>query len=136
MSSYWYLIGWCHLRKAYRHFRVDRIKKLRVTEKVFEKAHPSLKAFLEEMTKREALTKVVILINKKHMKYFGDQKYYNGFVSQKEKGTDVEMTFLTSSAEGFARWYLMFGDRARIVEPASLKQRVKEIIMLVSGNVK
>jgi predicted DNA-binding transcriptional regulator YafY len=135
MSSQWYLIGWCHLRKAYRHFRVDRIKKLNPTEKKFEKAHPSLKAFLDEMTKKEALTKVVMQIDKAQQKFFGDQKYYNGYVSQKETGNHIEMTFLTASTEGFARWYLMVGDNARILEPASLKKRVKEIMHGISGNI-
>ena len=34
------------------------------------------------------------------------------------------MTFLTVSLEGFARWFMMFGDQAEIISPDSLKERV------------
>jgi predicted DNA-binding transcriptional regulator YafY len=37
------------------------------------------------------------------------------------------MTFLTCTIEGFARWYMMFGDNAEIVSPDSLKKVVKQI---------
>ena len=41
----------------------------------------------------------------------------------------MEMTFMTSSVdEGFARWYLMFGDYAKVIEPESLKTRLRDII--------
>jgi predicted DNA-binding transcriptional regulator YafY len=37
------------------------------------------------------------------------------------------MTFLTCSIEGFARWYMMFGDSAEIASPDNLKKVVKQI---------
>lgn len=33
----WHVIGWCHLRQAYRDFKLSRIGQLRLTGKVFEK---------------------------------------------------------------------------------------------------
>ncbi|MCE3229290.1 MAG: YafY family transcriptional regulator [Bacteroidetes bacterium] len=136
MSGNWYLIAYCRLRNDYRNFRVDRIKKISVTITKFDKTHPSLKDFLNKITKEEAVTKVIIETGKENLRYFGDQKYYNGFVSQQIKGNVVEMTFLTSSIEGFARWYLMFGDQIKIVTPPELSKRVKEILTGISGNLK
>ncbi len=41
----------------------------------------------------------------------------------------VEMTFRVADLEnGFARWYLTFGDYATILEPHRLKIRVKELL--------
>ncbi len=68
-----------------------------------------------------------MLVNKDIMKHFGEQKYYNGFISQREVKGKIEMTFLTCSLDGFARWYMMFGDNAEIVSPDSLKQTIKKI---------
>ena len=62
------------------------------------------------------------------LKYMGEQKFYNGFVSQKEIKDKMEMTFLTQSLEGFARWYMLFGECAEIVTPRKLVDAVKKNI--------
>jgi predicted DNA-binding transcriptional regulator YafY len=137
MAGHWYLIAYCQLRKDYRNFRVDRIKTLQVTTLPFQKQHPSLTTYLNQVTKKEReLHKVVMNVNKRIIKYFGEQKYYNGFVSEKDLGDQVEMTFLAASPEGFARWYLMFGDDASIISPQSIKTRVKEIATAILKKVK
>ncbi|MFQ1699377.1 helix-turn-helix transcriptional regulator [Loktanella agnita] len=44
------LIGWCHLRQAYRNFRLDRMQNLTVTETSFRPRRvPMLRAALEEL---------------------------------------------------------------------------------------
>ncbi len=126
-AGYWYLIGFCRLRQDYRHFRADRIKVMAHSGKQFEQQHPSLKTFLKQTRVEKDLHTVVMHVPKDILKHFGDQKYYNGFVSQKELKHVVEMTFLTASLEGFARWYMMFGDTVEIRTPDSLKARVKDI---------
>lgn len=136
MAGNWYLIAFCRLRNDYRNFRVDRIRKLSGTTTNFNTTHPTLKNFLNKITREEALTKVVIETNKENIKHFGDQKYYNGFVSQQINDNKAEMTFLTSSLEGFARWYLMYGDHTKIITPPELKKRVKEIMTEISNNLK
>jgi len=129
MSNYWYLIAFCRLRGDYRNFRTDRMLKITITDEQFNKEHPSLKSYLEKVASEEQeLHKVVMRVEKSTLRYFGEQKYYNGYVSEAEVNENcVEMTFLTSSLEGFARWYLMFGDRAEILTPNALKERIKAI---------
>lgn len=131
-GNHWYLIAFCLLRNDYRHFRIDRISYITITEKTFKKEHPSLKSFLKEISKEKELHTVVINVDKDIMKHLGDQKFYNGFISQKVIKDKVEMTFLTGSLEGFARWYIMFGDRAEVVTPEPLKKRIKEIAIAIS----
>ncbi len=132
-GNYWYMVAYCRLRKDYRHFRADRISGMNHTGKNFDQQHPSLKSFLKQVSKEKELHTVVMHVPRDTLKYFGDQKYYNGFVSQKELKERVEMTFLTSSLEGFARWYLMFGDMAEIKSPENLKARVREIAGRIAG---
>ncbi len=49
----WTLATWCEMRKDFRSFRVDRLAKLTVLDKIFPNdAKKSLQAFIEEMRSR------------------------------------------------------------------------------------
>ncbi|MEI9958322.1 MAG: YafY family protein [Ferruginibacter sp.] len=135
LGEHWYMVAYCRLRKDYRTFKFGSINKLIVTETHFEKQHPSLKSFLSKESKEKKLHQVILLINKEVLRYFGDQKYYNGFVSQKEVGDKMEMTFLSASLNGFARWFMLFGDNAKIVSPLSLKETVRNLLVSISKNM-
>lgn len=128
MGRYWYLIGWCCLRKDYRTFRVDHIRYLSITAIRFEQEHPSLKTFLAKFSREKELQTIIIRVEKKIIRFLGDQKYYNGFVSQKETGDKIEMTFLTESLEGFARWYMLVGEWAEIITPKNLTGLIRKNI--------
>ncbi len=127
MSGYWHLIAYCRLRKDYRDFRIDRIKNLVVTDEYYADEHPELKAYIAQKTKEKVLDAVVIVVDKEIHPHLENQKYYSGFISEKVVGDSMEMTFLTESLEGFARWYMMYGERAEIISPDSLRDRVREL---------
>ena len=124
----WHLIAFCRLRNDYREFRVDRIDNLYVTDIIFNNEHPTLQNYLNKAVKEQKLDLAVILIEKEIYAHLGNQKYYNGFVSEKLIGSKIEMTFLIESIEGFARWFMMFADNAEIVLPKKLKNRVESIV--------
>lgn len=135
MGNFWYLIAFCRLRGDYRNFRTDRMLQVTICDEKFDKEHPTLKSYLEEVAKEEELHKVIMRVNKDTMRFLGEQKYYNGYVSETDLGEHVEMTFLCSSIEGFARWYMMFGDRADILTPEILKERIRELVVAVGKKV-
>jgi predicted DNA-binding transcriptional regulator YafY len=132
LEGYWHLIAYCHLRKDYRDFRIDRIKSLVVTDKQFKDSHPTLKTYITQTAKEKHLETVVISIDKSIYNYLEQQKYYSGFVSEAIKDDKVEMTYLTGSIEGFARWYIMYADQAEIVQSDALKKRVKELVGIIA----
>jgi predicted DNA-binding transcriptional regulator YafY len=136
LGNRWLLIAYCRLRKDYRNFRLDRFRALTATTETYQTKHPALKSFLDKMSKEEKLHKVVIEIENEVVRYLGEQKFYNGYVHEKKGKVKTEMTFLTPSLEGFARWYLMIGDHTRIVSPPELKDRIKVILTAVSKNIK
>jgi predicted DNA-binding transcriptional regulator YafY len=123
-DSYWHLIAYCRLRKDYRDFRIDRISHVLLTDKVFNNKHPTLKAYIAHTAKEQELDMVVMRVEREVYTHLEYQKYYSGFVSEKIIGNQIEMTFLTNSLEGFARWFMMFGDKAEIISPDSLKERI------------
>jgi len=131
-EGYWHLIAFCRMRNDYRDFRVDRIKCIKITEKVFDNKHPTLKAYIDQTAKEQELDMVVIKVEKSIYPRLEYQKYYSGFISEKTIGNDIEMTFLTMSLDGFARWFMMFGDKAEIISPDSLKERVGNIVAAIT----
>jgi len=128
-NNFWYVLGYCHLRQAYRQFRTDRIQKIRRTPEAFLLEHASVEELRNKEPSRQK-TKVRILVDKKVAKFLrGSRKNY-GFVEEMAHAHEVEMTFMVDDIDNhFARWYLMFGDYARIVEPEPLRSRVAELLM-------
>ncbi|HSF90219.1 MAG TPA: YafY family protein [Saprospiraceae bacterium] len=126
--NFWYVIGYCHLRKDYRQFRTDRMLEINRTSLPFTGEPIDVDEFrnLEDTSEK---TKVVIRVKKDVIRYMRSGRKYYGFVSEVEKDGLVEMTFMARNlAYGLARWYLMFGDCAEIVEPENFKTLVKEMV--------
>jgi predicted DNA-binding transcriptional regulator YafY len=127
LDNYWHLIAYCRLRKDYRDFRLDRISNITLTDELFQTQHPNLKEFISRSTKEKNLQMVVIRIENKVLPYINEQKYYNGYISEQEVDGMIEMTFLTEWLEGFARWFMMYGDMGEIISPDELKKRIIEL---------
>ncbi|PAM95956.1 transcriptional regulator [Flavobacterium sp. IR1] len=126
--NYWYFLGYCHLRKDYRQFRTDRIQSIKKTELDFTIEHDSLETYLNK-TETIPTIKVRILVERKIARYLSFERKYHGFVSEKEVGDQIEMTFMCKDIEnGFPRWFLMFGDYATILEPELLKTKTLELL--------
>lgn len=129
MSGKWYTVAYCRWRKAYRHFKVERIRAMNETKEHFGINHPPLQNFINELKHADTtMHEVMLRFDKTVMRYLGEQKYYSGFVAQRDLGDQIEMQFLTPSLEGILRWYLMFLDHAEIVSPSALKERAKAFL--------
>lgn len=133
-DNYWHLIAWCRMRKDYRDFRLDRISAIFETETPFQSKHPGLKEYLQAKKEisKEGLELIVIRVERSRAIWLERQKYYYGFVSQREIAGQVEMTFLSDSPRNFAHWYLMFGECAEIVESEALKEQVRSMISAIA----
>ena len=115
------------MRNAYRNFRTDKINKLQITDENMLQEHPPLQNFINQVTEERQLRRIVIDVDKDTVKYFGQQKYYNGFVKEEYLEDAVRMTFLCGSLNGFARWFMLFGDKAKIIQPLELNDMVATI---------
>lgn len=134
-NNYWYIKAWCHLRSDYRQFRTDRM--IHITRSVlpFTRDHVKLET-KEAHENRGALTKVVIRMPKDKVRFIQNSRKYYGFESEQIRGDDVEMTFMTHDLKlGIARWFMMFGDCAEILEPSILKHHVKDILSDLQKNL-
>lgn len=127
-GAYWYFIAYCHLRKDYRQFRVDRIQEIDLSPIPFTREHETLSHYLkkEEPT---TLTTIRIKVPLAYARYMEWERSYYGFQSEEIRDDGVTMTFACKNMEHeFARWYLMYADQAEILEPEALKEQVKTIL--------
>lgn len=125
-EGYWHLIAYCQLRNDYRDFRIDRVIALDTTSQTFKRRDLTLQDYLRQITHRERVLKAVVLFDKKIAKYMQSQKFYYGFVSEVNRGNQVEMTFLLCTLEYFARWLLMFTDAFEVVSPDELQEELRK----------
>ncbi|WP_430611908.1 helix-turn-helix transcriptional regulator [Flavobacterium sp. JP2137] len=127
-NRFWYFVAYCHLRADYRQFRMDRVYRIELVDKAFENEHQPLAFYLQkEQPKPEV--KVRISVDQDLVKYLKWERDYHGFHSEVSCGDQVEMTFYCQEVSAyFARWYMMFGDRARILEPELLREIVRDLV--------
>jgi predicted DNA-binding transcriptional regulator YafY len=129
IGGYWHIIAYCQLRKDYRDFRIDRMRGIKETTMIFQAAHFTLKEYLVEKAKKEALVNVTIMFNKSVLTDIEEQRFYYGFVQQEKRGDDkVEMTFLTPSLERFAKGLLLYDDTFEVVSPPELVNSINNYI--------
>lgn len=127
MNGHWHLIAFCRLRHDYRDFRLDRIAHLQPAELAIGSRELTLDGYLQRLSRKEHLTQIVVVFSRSVLQYIAEQKYYYGFVSEQDTGDTIEMTFLTHSTEGIARWLLMFGRAVTIVSSPALLDRMREL---------
>ncbi|UBM59893.1 YafY family transcriptional regulator [Marinilongibacter aquaticus] len=128
----WYIMAFCHLRQDYRQFRTDRMLQIKRTETPFVNEHGLLDDYRKKPEEVEK-TKVVVRVEKQVARFMRSNCNYYGLQSEELMGEEIEMTFMTREVEhGFLRWFLMFADYATIVEPLSLKIRLREILQEAS----
>lgn len=124
----WYLSAWCHLRKKYRIFRLDRIGNIKTTEDKHTKVHPPLESHLG-CDDPQCLTEVVLHTSKEVSKHFADRCYFMGLTEEKElEDGRIEQTYMAYSLEGLARWVLANADTTTVIKPVEIKEIIKQII--------
>jgi predicted DNA-binding transcriptional regulator YafY len=119
-----YFVAHCHLRDDFRTFRIDRLRDVTPTERRFSRQKGvSVKTYFEgswqlytgqpiEVTVRfVGQAARVILLGKHHS---------SEWVEKKPDGS-VLYTATVRGIEEFRRWVVGFGDEAKVLEPAELK---------------
>ena len=128
-NQYWYILGYCHLRKDYRQFRIDRIHGISSTDLPFSRSHGTI-AELRENKDTWTKQRVILRVDAEIVEYIKYDRDSYGFVSERPVGKgQIEMIFEThGEGHAFVRWILMFADHIQLVEPVSVKLRMREIL--------
>lgn len=116
----WYLIGYCHLRRAIRNFKLDRMTELQLLERAFKRpANFSLQPTKEH---RRPLT-VQVLFDAEAAPWVKEARGF--FVSEmKETPYGLLVTLQLHTEDEVVPWLLSWSYHVRVIEPASLRRRI------------
>ncbi len=120
----WYLVAWCRLRRDYREFRLDRIRRLELLGEVFP-ARPdfSLRKHLEHNVPSGDMLPVRVWFARRAQ----DRARRGSMVTMTEelkRNGGGEFSFTTFSLEWLAGWLLSFGSDAEALDPPRLRELV------------
>jgi predicted DNA-binding transcriptional regulator YafY len=116
----WYLIGYCHLRKGIRNFRLDRMAGLRSLDKTFDRP-PNFK--LEEPVDDQRNLKVVALFSPEAAPWVRESRSY--YVDSMEEVADGLLVTMRVRVENeIFQWLFSWGAQVRVLEPESMRRRL------------
>lgn len=123
----WYLVGWCHLARERRIFKVSRIKELRQTEHPYQipwdfDISAYARSSLFRPSGKEAMVR--IWFSPKVARWVLES---NGQAKRQKDGS----VLLEIKASGFAwlaRWVLQYGTEAEILGPPEARAEVLRIL--------
>lgn len=128
----WYLVGWCRLRRDFRHFKLERLRSLDVLSERFEmRPDFSLRAHLESQMRAEETVTVRVWFSVDAMERVRRESF-TGIVTEKATADGCELELRTFSLEWLANWLLSFGDNAEALAPARLRLLVLERALAVA----
>ncbi len=130
-SNHWYLVAYCQEKKDYRTFKINRIQNLTSLETTYTRTHINLQHYLEEQAKAwKAQQKgqvVEVLFDHSIAEHAQRRKYYFGLIEEINEEDGIRMKFWVPSIELMARWLVAFTNKAQIIQPKALHDRLGEL---------
>ena len=129
--SNWYLWGWCLKRKDFRLFKLNRMDKVRGTDKVFECRNVSVPDLSnKKIFPGEIKVKALFESDQKWrlVEEFGP----NCFTEQ----DDGRLLFTAdyTDMDNLITWIMTFGDKAEVLEPEEVREKIRATIEAMRKN--
>jgi len=121
----WYLVAWCRLRQDYRHFRVDRIRRLEMSgATVPPRPDFSLAKHMAAQRSVEDTIPARVWFARRAQDRARRESYAT-LIEEKARDGGAEFSLYTFSLEWTARWLLSFAGDAEALAPARLRALVR-----------
>ncbi len=122
--SSWYVWGWCEIRQDFRLFKLNRMEELSCTGKQFEKRQVPLPDLSSERifpANFQAKARFAPDCKWRLIEEFGRESCI-----QQPDGS-LLFTFGFTDKENLISWILTFGDKAELLEPAEIREELRQM---------
>lgn len=123
--SSWYVWGWCKQREDFRLFKLNRMEKIQVSEKVFEKRQVNIPNLNSERIFPGGIR--VKAIFEPECKWRLIEEFGLGCFKEMEDGRLLFQADYTNR-ENLVTWLMTFQDKAELIEPKEIRAEIKENI--------
>jgi predicted DNA-binding transcriptional regulator YafY len=124
----WYLVGFCHRRNEIRIFRLNRIKKVTLSDKSFETdPNFSLASFFKDSWDIYQGEPVIVKIKFKGMgaRVIESGPYHPSEKTSKLKDGSLIYEVKVNGIEEISRWIFGFDENAEVLEPKELRDKIR-----------
>ena len=123
--SGWHLVAYCHLRQDIRNFRLDRIDRLELLSRTFQRPSGYVMHQNPEREREARSLTVRVLFDTEIARWVREARSY--YVTHEEETPDGLLVTLQVRQESeVLHWLLSWGQHARVLEPESLRLRMVE----------
>ena len=134
----WYLIGYCHWRKAMRDFAITRIRSVEETGEYFEMLEGfDLDAYLKQgfgIEKGGAPTDVAIWFDPYQARWIREKTWDANEEKEEQEDGSLVLRMRVPVTGELKRWILSYGRHARVLEPEELREEMGEEVERMVGN--
>ncbi len=125
-TDHWNLIAYDHLREDIRNFLLDSIKSMFVlSERFTPPAGFDLEEHLKERGENPENVRIVLRFIEPVYRW-ARKSIPAEIVEERTRAEGVDVTFYFENLDYVARWLLRFGTQAQVLEPAALRERVRD----------
>jgi predicted DNA-binding transcriptional regulator YafY len=124
-----YLIAYCHLRKDVRLFAVERIRSVALTDHPYQMPLGfDVEEYVQDalMVMRGRRIDVELLFSEKVAAWVKDKLWHASQESFPMKDRRLKMTLKVADTDELVGWILSFGSQVRVVNPESLRIKVRD----------
>ncbi|MCX7624469.1 MAG: transcriptional regulator [Thermomicrobium sp.] len=126
----WYVIGWCHLRRAMRTFKVDRIEDIRDTRVPFElRSEFSLRDFLTASwgifeAPDVPAQEVELEFSRTAAPWIAEEEWHPTQEIERLPDGSVRFRVRVPITPDFVRWVLNYGVEVTVIRPETLREQI------------
>ena len=123
--GWWYVVGYCHTRRALRTFRLDRIQELTVLQSIFQVPEDfNARAFMENATLGQPQVHASLKFAPEAAQVaLLNRHFWSGFTEQQDGSLLV--TLLAPDLNWAASTILAYGPVVEVLDPPELRQLIQ-----------